>query len=409
MMAFYQVFWTFLKLGCTSFGGPIAHLIYFRHQFVEREKWLSDQDYTQIVGLCQTLPGPASSQVGFALGMLKAGIWGGIAAFVGFTLPSFILLVVFANFITLFDSAVGAAALHGLIILAFVVVLQGVLGMAKQLCASKETFTLAALAFIAVLTVSSVLVQAGVILLALVLAYLFLDSGPNNASNNAISANKMAVKSSQMSTQLSISRTTSVLALCLFLGLFILLPFAETLLGQSSALNLANTFYFSGALVFGGGHVVLPLLEQATVAQGIISEDAFLAGYGATQAVPGPMFAFAAYLGFVIDDGLSPVVGALLATIFVFLPGFLLVIACLPTWQSLSQKPGLKRAFAGANAAVVGLLAAALYNPIFQHAILNQSDVIISVLAFTALAKWKVPVLSVLGFCIAASIGVSQL
>lgn len=408
-MGLFQVFWTFIRLGCTSFGGPIAHLMYFRRQFVEREKWLSDHDYTQIVGLCQTLPGPASSQVGFALGMLKAGIWGGIAAFVGFTLPSFLLLIVFANFMTLFDTPVAAAALHGLIILAFVVVLHGLLGMAKQLCASKETFTLAALAFIAVLTVSSVLVQAGVILLALVLAYLFLDSEPNNVTNNTIGPNTAAAKSAQSSAQLTISQKTSALALGLFLGLFVLLPFAEPLLGQSSVLNLANVFYFSGALVFGGGHVVLPLLEQATVAQGIISEDVFLAGYGATQAVPGPMFAFAAYLGFVIDDGLSPMAGALLATIFVFLPGFLLVIACLPTWQSLSQKSSLKRAFAGANAAVVGLLAAALYDPIFQHAILNQSDVIISVLAFTALAKWKVPVLAVLGFCIAASIGVSQL
>jgi chromate transporter len=390
MSRFIDVFWIFLKLGCTSFGGPIAHLMYFRTEFVEKRKWLAEHEYMQLVTLCQTLPGPASSQVGFAIGLQRCGILGGVSAFIAFTLPSIILLLIFAHFLSWFDTALGVAALKGLAILALVVVMQGLLGMGKQLCSTKTTFSIAALSFICLLLASSIAMQLGVIALGLLLGYACLPKVDELAQ-------EIKSKPSANASPGHVSRATRLICLGLFVSLFLVLPVTSDMFFAS-----ADGFYRSGALVFGGGHVVLPLLEQATVAQGLLTEEAFLAGYGATQAVPGPMFSFAAYLGFIIQNGTltQNVIAALWATLFVFLPGFLLLIICLPYWQTLAQQSAISRAFAGANAAVVGLLAATLYNPIFTHAIGSSSDLAIAALAFTLLTRWKIPVLAVVFVCV---------
>lgn len=381
-MKYVDIFWVFLKLGCTSFGGPVAHLMYFRQAFVEQRKWLSEQEYSNIIALCQALPGPASSQVGFTVGLNKGGLLGALLAFIGFTLPSVILLLLFANYLSLFDSSLGLAALQGLAILAFAVVLHGVLGMGKSLCFDTPRFSIALLTFISMLLAESILTQVAVIVIGGLLGFILIQASPHDTeiiTNNSVE-NKKGLK-----------LAPSISWAALLLGLFFALPFIS---------DTANQFYRSGALVFGGGHVVLPLLEEAVVAVGKVSQADFLAGYGATQAVPGPMFTFATYLGFLQseDGGLQ---GALIATVFVFLPGFLLVLAIYPFWQKLSANTSLQNAISGANAAVVGLLAAALYDPIFTHAIGQPSDMVIAALAYAGLARFKLPVLWVVFFCIA--------
>jgi chromate transporter len=388
-MVYLNIFWVFLKLGCTSFGGPVAHLMYFRRAFVEQRKWLDEQQYANIIALCHTLPGPASSQVGFSIGLQRGGLLGAILAFIAFTLPSVILLIVFANTLFLFNGVHGQAVLQGLAILACAVVLQGVLGMGKNLCFGKSRFFIALLSFVLMLLFSNIYVQVAVIFVGAALGYFMLseDSSEKVVTDGAASYNKQTLS----------GRSFAIICFLLFALLFVALPFVS---------NTANDFYRTGALVFGGGHVVLPLLEEAMVGASYLSQADFLAGYGATQAMPGPMFSFAAYLGFLQEDanGAGGITGALIATLFIFLPGFLLVLAILPFWHRLSTKPQLSRAIAGANAAVVGLLAAALYNPIFVHAINQPADLAIAAIAFAALSRFRVPVLLVVFGCIVSRV-----
>jgi len=389
-MRYLEVFWIFLKLGCTSFGGPIAHLMYFREAFVEHRKWLSETEYLNIVTLCQTLPGPASSQVGFSIGLMRAGLLGALLAFIAFTLPSILVLITFANYLYLFDSDLGQAALQGLAILALAVVLHGVIGMGKQLCKQTRHFTIAVLTFVALLLAPSPAMQVVVIVLGAAAAYFFRG----NSRHQNIDA-----KTSDFTLKLKTSAKWSV-----GLAPFFALSFIVLLFSLAYIWPLADDFYRSGALVFGGGHVVMPLLESALVSVDKLSEAEFLAGYGATQAVPGPMFSFAAYLGYLMPGNDGGIIGALTASIFIFLPGFLLVLAVLPYWQRISQHTQAQGAIAGASAAVVGLLAAALYDPIFTHAILHAHDLAVAAIAYAALARWKIPVLFVVVFCVLAKV-----
>ncbi|MFT6267657.1 MAG: chromate transporter [Alphaproteobacteria bacterium] len=411
-MKAFEIFWIFLKLGLTSFGGPVAHLAYFRHAFVEKRKWFSEAQYAYLLTICQTIPGPASSQVGFAIGLLRGGWLGAISAFIAFTLPSVVLLLVFANSLSLLDSSIGKASLHGLGILAFIVVMQAVIGMSKQLLILPVSWIIATVMFGLVLLTNALMWQIlGILICAIVSSVLAKGDSHDKQSPTSV----LPVFSS-FPHQFSLK--TTWIAGGLFIGLFIILignPFnvSQYLYAQAPA------YYASGSMVFGGGHVVLPFLEQTTVAQGLVTEDVFLAGYGATQAVPGPMFSFAAYLGYMGElhhqlftpgdpNFIRSLIGAFFATLFVFLPGFLLVSAILPISQKLFVYPKVRRAFLGANAAVVGLLAATLYDPIFTHAIQSNHDLVIAGIGFVALTRFKVPVLAIVCFCVACKVLAAQ-
>jgi chromate transporter len=391
-----NIFWIFLKLGCTSFGGPVAHLAYFRQVFVEKRQWFSESQYLHLLSICQLIPGPASSQVGFAIGLLRGGWLGAICAFIAFTLPSVVLLIIFANSLYLLDSAIGHASLQGLAILAFIVVLQAVMGMGKQLLSSSFSWVLAAAVFVLVLLTNNILIQ--LISIAVCAGLSALRSSPQN--NSAGKGNTLFSTSTHY---LPGTKSALIAALC-FVVLCLLFVSNPQWANQVSY-DYASSFFFSGSTVFGGGHVVLPFLEQTTVAQNLISKEAFLAGYGATQAVPGPMFSFAAYLGYVIDineqANVSAAIGsALLATLFLFIPGFLLVSALLPVSQKVFNYPRVKEAFTGANAAVIGLLAGTLYDPIFTHAINSNTDIAIAGVGFVALTRLKFPVLAIVFLCV---------
>lgn len=398
-----HIFWIFLKLGCTSFGGPVAHLAYFRRVFVEKRQWFSESEYLHLVSICQLIPGPASSQVGFAIGLLRAGWLGAILAFIAFTLPSVALLLLFANTLHLLASTIGQASLQGLAIVALVVVLQAVLGMGKQLLTSSLSWSLALLVFALVLLTDNLAVQV----MSIIFCAAFSACVPKPITDTPHAKDNLFSSSSNY-----LPGTKSTLTACsLFVILSAIFVFNPQYLNQFSY-YYASSFFFSGATVFGGGHVVLPFLEQTTVAQGLITKDAFLAGYGATQAMPGPMFSFAAYLGYVIDINQqatasaasinlsSALSAALLATLFLFLPGFLLISAVLPVSQKLFSYPRVKEAFSGANAAVIGLLAATLYDPIFTHAIGSNTDIAIAGIGFVMLTKLKVPVLVLVCLCV---------
>jgi chromate transporter len=391
-----NIFWIFLKLGCTSFGGPVAHLAYFRKTFVEKRQWFSESQYLHLLSICQLIPGPASSQVGFAIGLLRGGWLGAIFAFIAFTLPSVVLLIIFANSLYLLDSAIGHASLRGLAILAFIVVLQAVMGMGKQLLTSSFSWVLAVAVFVVVLLSNNIFIQ--LISIAVCAALSALKSSPQE--ENSLVGNTLFSTSTYY---LPGMKSASVAGL-LFVA-FCLLFMSNPQWANQISYDHASSFFFSGSTVFGGGHVVLPFLEQTTVAQDLISKEAFLAGYGATQAVPGPMFSFAAYLGYVIDINeqasvTASVGSALLATLFLFIPGFLLVSALLPVSQKLFNYPRVKQAFIGANAAVIGLLAATLYDPIFTHAINSNIDIAIAGVGFVALVRLKLPVLGIVLLCV---------
>ncbi|WP_395341274.1 chromate efflux transporter [Ningiella sp. W23] len=383
-MSLLNIFWIFLRLGCTSFGGPIAHLMYFRKRFVEQYHWLSEQEYARLLTLCQTLPGPASSQVGFAIGMHKGGLIGGILAFVGFTAPTVILLVAFANYLYLFSGEYGQAVIGGLMILSFVVVSQGLVGMCKSLSSTFLLAGISMLSFVLLVVLPSVWMQLSVIIGGAVIHFAIVQARAANT------ATKETTHSTVRDEQVMGRPFMAWFALAGFIALFVLLPFISI---------QADSFYRSGALVFGGGHVVLPLLEQNLADAAMISQADFLAGYGATQAMPGPMFGFAAYLGFISEQN-GAYLGAIIATVCIFLPGFLLLIAALPYWNILCTKPRFNALIAGANAAVVGLLAAALYDPIITHALKTLPDVLIALVALTAAWRFKVHVLLVAGGCV---------
>lgn len=370
----WRVFLVFLRLGLTSFGGPIAHLGFFRTEFVARRRWLSEEHYADIVALSQFLPGPASSKVGIMVGVLRAGIPGALAAWLGFTLPSALALIAFGYGVAAIGDLAGAGWLHGLKIVAVAVVAQAVWGMAKSLCPDRERVAIAAAATVFALAVPTTLGQVGAIAVGGLIGWLFLPG-------EALALTPLPVR---------IGRLWSIGSLVLFFALLIGLPIAVSSTG-SHALAMFDAFYRSGALVFGGGHVVLPLLQAATVPPGWLGNDAFLAGYGAAQAVPGPLFTFAAYLGTVMSQPPNGWAGGLLCLAGIFLPSFFLAIGPLPFWSWFRQHPVMRAGLKGVNAAVVGLLLAALYDPVWTGAIHAPADFAIAVVALVALVSWKAP------------------
>lgn len=385
MTKYWQIFITFLRLGCTSFGGPMAHIAYFKHEFVDKKHWLSEKDFASILSLCQTLPGPASSQLGFAIGLLKGGYMGAITAFIAFTFPTVLLLIVFAQYLSWFQTDIGLVIIQALSIVALVVVLQACFGMAKQLCNTKLTAAIATISFVVLLNVSMPFSHLFVIVGGGLIALLFASN--QNKKND-----------SNLSLMTSNGDRLGSVFYLLFFALLITIPFID-----SYFYEYASEFYQTGALVFGGGHVVLPLLEETMLASSSVSESEFFAGYGATQAMPGPMFAFAAYLGFVSADS-HPIVSAIVATFVIFLPGFLLITAAMHHWQLLNRYAWVQAVLVGANASVVGLLAATLYDPIFIHAVDSNADLAIAGAAFVLLTRFKVPILALVAFIVVAKL-----
>jgi chromate transporter len=357
----------FLRLGCTSFGGPIAHLGYFRAEFVERRRWLTERAYADLVALCQFLPGPASSQTGFGIGLMRAGLLGGLAAWTGFTLPSAILLILFAfGAHSIGASSAGAGLLHGLKLVAVAIVAQAVLGMARSLCPDRVRASIATVAMVVMLLVPFPLAQVALIIAGAAAGWILC---------------KAEVATEPDSLAMPVSRKFGLACLSAF---FVLLALSLLPL-QSGA--LFDAFYRSGALVFGGGHVVLPLLRDAVVTPGWVSDSDFLAGYGAAQAIPGPLFTFAAYLG-AVTAGIS---GAVIALIAIFVPGILCLLGTLPYWHELRARPAAQAAMRGTNAAVVGLLGAALYNPVWTSAVQSPADFAIAATGFILLTVWRAP------------------
>jgi chromate transporter len=368
------VFLPFLRLGLTSFGGPVAHLGYFHDEFVVRRKWLDERAYADLVALCQFLPGPASSQVGIGVGLSRAGLPGAVAAWIGFTMPSAIALILFGYGVTEFGDAIGSGALHGLKVVAVAVVAQAVWTMARSLCPDAKRATLAVLASIGVLAVPSPFAQVVAIAIGGLVGWTILRAdAPTNHVDLGVRVN----------------RGVAFAALALFFAALIGLPvFAAACPSQTMA--LVDSFYRSGSLVFGGGHVVLPLLQSEVVGPGWVSKDAFLAGYGAAQAVPGPLFTFAAYLGTVMTGAPNGILGGLICLLAIFASSFLLVIGAMPFWDALRRVGAVRNALLGVNAVVVGLLLAALYDPVWTSAILSAADFGLALAAFTLLAFWKI-------------------
>lgn len=389
-----EVLRVFLKLGLTCFGGPIAHLGYFRDEFVIRRKWLNEHAYTDLVGLCQFLPGPASSQVGFSIGLMRAGFLGALAAWTGFTLPSAIALVLFAFGASSLNSPIGTGLLHGLKLVAVAIVAQAVWGMARSLCPDRARASIAVAATLVILSSSSSLAQIGVIIFGGAAGLWFCRNIPPNPSGHIA---------------ILIPRAAAIVALTAFFALLFGLPILQRATG-SSAVALFNAFYRSGALVFGGGHVVLPLLRNAFVTQGWVHDSSFLAGYGAAQAVPGPLFTFAAYLGAVVGRSPHGVAGAAFGLIGIFLPGLLILLGVLPFWDGFRKRTSAQAIMRGVNAAVVGLLGAALYNPVWTTSVKTPADFGIAVLGFVLLTVWKAPpwlvvaISAIAGACFTSSI-----
>jgi chromate transporter len=381
-----EVLLAFAKLGVTSFGGPIAHLGYFRAEFVERRRWLDDKSYADLVALCQFLPGPASSQVGMALGLGRAGWLGALAAWIGFTLPSAIALIVFAYGVTRWAGLAQSPAVHGLKIVAVAVVAQAVWGMAKSLCPDRLRAGVAVVAALLVLAVPSAVGQIAAIALGAVVGRWALTLGQLPPAQHR---------------DYGVSRRTGGVLLLLFVLLLVALPLLATATRSMAATAIA-VFYKAGALVFGGGHVVLPLLQAGVVPPGWVSNDVFLAGYGAAQAVPGPLFTFAAYLGAVMPSPLGGWTGGLALLLAIFLPAVLLVGGALPFWELLRQRDDVQRAMAGVNAAVVGVLGAALYDPVWTSAIHSRADFGLALAAFGLLVYGKLsPFVVVFGAALA--------
>jgi len=378
-----SIFKTFFWLGWISFGGPAAHIGYFRNTFVEKLKWLDDSEYAQIVALSQFLPGPGSSQVGFALGYKRAGLGGACMAFIGFTLPSVLIMLALAILSSqLTETDAFQNIVHGLKLLAVVVVADATWGMYKNFCKQKLTVSLCLLTAVALLLLPGIATQMGVLILAAIIGSKYLANPTQSAAD---------------------SFKPSLAPLVLFIALLVGLPFVSQAL---PALGLFNDFFQAGSLVFGGGHVVLPLLQNIVGDQ--LSQDAFLTGYAAAQAVPGPMFTFATYIGYQMLPA-APVAGALIATLAVFLPGFLLLLGVLKNWQSLAQNPSISGAVSGVNAAVVGLLVAALYQPVFTSAVLTPLDISLVLVGFYLLKQHKLPIIWLVSFFIVTGLAAGYL
>ena len=388
-----EVLLAFSKLGASSFGGPIAHIGYFREEFVVRRRWLDEHAYADLVGLCQFLPGPASSQVGFSLGLMRAGYLGGLAAWTGFTLPSAIALVLFAHGASALQGSLGTGLLHGLKLVAVAIVAQAVWGMARTLCPDRERATIAMVATLVILISAS----SGAQILAIALggvAGLWLCRAAPQAPTGHVSV--------------PVSRPVGLAALAIFLLLLVALPVWRNL-GASQGLALFEAFYRSGALVFGGGHVVLPLLREAVVAPGWVSDDVFLAGYGAAQAVPGPLFTFAAYLGAVVTPPPHGSVGAALSLVAIFLPGLLVLVGTLPFWDAFRRRVSAQAIMRGVNAAVVGLLGAALYHPVWTSSVETPADFGLALVGFVLLNVWRAPPLLVVVIGALGGVALAQL
>jgi chromate transporter len=375
-----SIFAVFLRLGLTSFGGPIAHLGYYRTEFVERRRWLSEAAYADLVALCQLLPGPASSQVGFAVGLSRGGLAGGLAAWLGFTLPSAVAMVLFARGAAAMTGPLSAGMFHGLQVVAVAVVAQAVWSMARTLCPDRTRGTIAVFATLIVIAAPTAIGQIVAILMGAAAGAWLCREAPAVAATERLSV--------------PVPRALAVAALALFALLLIGLPIAAAVL-PVPAVAVADAFYRAGALVFGGGHVVLPLLHASVVEPGWVSEAAFLSGYGAAQAVPGPLFTFAAYLGATIyapsGDAPSGWPGAALCLAAIFLPGLLLVLGVLPFWVSLGRAALMPAGLRGVNAAVVGVLLSALYDPVWTKGIGGPADFALALVAFALLVIWKAP------------------
>ena len=388
----WAVFLVFLHLGLTSFGGPVAHLGYFRTEFVERRRWLGERAYADIVALAQFLPGPASSQVGMALGLARSGYRGAFAAWVGFTLPSAVALILFAMGMARHGDLMSAGALHGLKVVAVAVVAQAVWGMARNLCPDATRRAMAVLAAAGVLLLPSVWAQVGVIVVAGA-AGLFLFRPASTGITDEL--------------PLTVRRRTGLFWLALFATLLVALPLLAQAVPDATLARI-DAFYRAGSLVFGGGHVVLPLLQAEVVPNGWVDNDTFLAGYGATQAVPGPLFTFAAFLGASMSTPPSGWAGGLIALLSVFAPSFLLIAGALPFWERLRTLPRAQAALMGVNAAVVGILLAALYEPVWTSAIHSVADLGLALLALIALMRWKLPPWAVVVGCALAGWALSM-
>jgi chromate transporter len=370
-----DVFLAFLKLGLTSFGGPIAHLGYFRDEIVVRRRWMGEAEYADLVALCQFLPGPASSQVGFALGFYRAGPLGALAAWTAFTLPSALLLVAFALGAALLEGTAAQGVLHGLKLVAVAVVAQAVWGMAQSLTPDRQRAAIAVVAVAVTMLLAGSLGQVAAIVLGALAGLAFCRNG---------------VAAGTTDMRFPVRRAAGMASLALFALLLVGTPAAASAI-NAHGLDLFDAFYRAGSLVFGGGHVVLPLLEAETVASGWVSRDAFLAGYGAAQAVPGPLFTFAAYLGAVGTMTPNSIAGAAIALMAIFLPGFLLLVGALPFWDALRRLKLAQAGMRGANAAVVGILGAALYDPVWTSAVLAPLDFALALAGFVALVACKAP------------------
>ena len=369
-----EVFLVFLRLGLTSFGGPVAHLGYFRTEFVDRRRWLDDYTFSDLVALCQFLPGPASSQVGMAIGLRRAGWAGMLAAWVAFTLPSALVLIGFAMGLAHYGWLSGSAAIHGLKVAAVAIVAQAVWGMGRSLCPDRSRAALAVAAALLTVVLPAALAQIGAVVLGAVIGAAFLQLPARPVLSHAPSG---------------VSRAAGVASLVLFAVLMAGLPLWALISSGALAAQI-DGFYRAGALVFGGGHVVLPLLETASVSTGMVSSADFLAGYGAAQAMPGPLFTFAAFLGAMSSGPLSGWAGGLLLLCVIFVPGALLLTAALPFWDTLRRRPGVRNMVAGVNASVVGILLGALYDPVWTSAILGKADFGLALLLFALLvyARW---------------------
>lgn len=382
-----EVFLVALRLGLTSFGGPIAHLGYYERTYVRQRRWLAPDEYAGLVALCQMVPGPASSQVGFLVGLRRAGWGGAFAAWAGFTLPSALVMFAFALLAPHLEGPATNAVLHGLKLVAVAVVAQAVWSMARNLCPDRPRAALALIAAALLLVVSGSMVQIAALLIGAVGGALLCRDLPAAPGLPAM----------------PVTLRTGGVALALFLILLVALPLAGTA-APHSLLALAGIFYKAGALVFGGGHVVLPLLRDALVPQGWLSDNTFLAGYGVAQTIPGPLFTFSAYLGAVVAPAGAALLWSAAALIFIFLPGVLIALAGLPVWLWLGHHPAARAALAGINAAVVGVLGAALYNPIWLSAVANGRDVAIALVGFLLLERWRVPPLAIVVFCVGAAL-----
>ena len=385
MSSLLEVFFQFFALGCTSFGGPVAHLGYFHERFVQREQWLSAGAFTDLVALCQLLPGPSSSQLGMGIGLIRAGWLGGLVAWVGFTLPSAVLMVLAARLLSSQPAWLAGGWVDGLLVAAVAVVAQAVLSLQQKLASDRERASLMALSAVLVLLVPHAWAQLLALLFGGFVGLLALTP----PEHEPLQSHRLVVP---------LRRSAGLSCLGLLLLLLLALPWLSDS-DRPLLMQQLSAFLRTGALVFGGGHVVLPLLELSLVPQGWIGLDQFLVGYGAAQAVPGPMFSFAAFLGFDLQDGLHGITGALMALTALFLPSFLLVGGVLPFWSVLGRLRMMRRALFGINAAVVGILLAALFQPIWQSAILGRAEFSLAITAFLLLVCWKQPAWRVLLLC----------